>query len=286
MKILFNSLFLCVLTVSASFANVANDYLEPVTAPRPVSDYDQSIAGKAYMGYQTRYQYKNIVASRYLNSSGVFNLGGEVDLPLLSWEQHITADYGYALDGELNDRNMFNVSWFADREVLPNLKTGGGYNMNYGGMPGFIAKMKGKAPHSLAQSIDGFISYDDSGRGIFGSLDVQGGFYGLTGWRFDVEVGKRWSGVPSSYMDLELSGGMGFSTSYWGSGVDGVDQMNLKLAAPIRTSLTSEKNGLRITPFIQAVWAGNTRGDINRSCGFRAVDKFEMVGGIGVSYCF
>lgn len=291
--------YICLLGAAAFIfpAGAQDDYLPSAdyqtsyqagtaSAPRPASDYVDTFSGKVYAGYQSRYQYKNIVASKLLNSSGLFNIGGQVDMPLGTWQQHILADYGLACDGWLNDRNMFDVGWAADREILPNLRAGGGYMLNYGGLPGFVAKARGKAPHSLAQSLDGYLTYDDPGHGYFGTLDVQGGFYGLTGWRFDLQVGKRWQGLLHQYVDLELSGGIGLSTSYWGSGVDGIDQLNVKLAAPIRTSLNSDEKGFRITPFVQFVWAGNTRSDINRACGYRVIDRFEVVGGVMLSFKF
>ncbi len=263
-----------------------DDYLPPVDGPKPLSTYEKAFSGEVYAGYQSRYQYKNIVATPYMNSSGLFDLGARFDLPLKNWKQHITADYAALFDGRLNDRNVFNAGWSADREILPNLKAGAGYSLNYGGLPGFVAKERGKAPHSLAQSFDGFVTYDDPGTGYFGMFDVQGGFYGLTGWRFDLEAGKRWEALIHKRVDLLVSGGLGLSTSYWGSGIDGVDQLNIKVAAPIRISLSSEEKGMKITPFVQFVWAGNTRSDINRSCGYRVIDKFQIVGGIGVSYNF
>lgn len=271
-------------------ALAVDDYIAPmdmpVDGPRPLADYVDIFSGKVYTGYQSRYQYKNIVASRYMNSSGMFNVGGQVDMALATWQQHIMADYAFVCDGRLNDRNVFDASWAADREILPNLKAGGGYTLNYGGLPGFVTRARGKASHSLAQSFDGYLTYDDPGHGYFGTLDVQGGFYGLTGWRLDLQAGKRWQGLVKQYIDVELSGGIGLSTSYWGSGVDGIDQLNVKLAAPIRTSLNSDEKGFRITPFVQFVWAGNTRSDINRACGYRAIDDFEVVAGVTLSYRF
>lgn len=272
----------------ADYIPAMNDYPSyPSTtvAPRPASDYVDAFSGKVHAGYQSRYQYKNIAASRYMNSSGLFSVGGQADLPLGTWQQHILADYAFVCDGRLNDRNVFDAGYKLDREILPNLRAGAGYTLNYGGLPGFVARTRGKAPHSLAQSFDGYLTYDDPGHGYFGVLDVQGGFYGLTGWRLDLQAGKRWQGIPHERIDLELSAGIGLSTSYWGSGVDGFDQLNVKLAAPIRTSLGTEK-GFKIIPYIQAVWAGDTRSEINRACGYRAVDAFELVGGVALSYSF
>ena len=34
---------------------------------------------------------------------------------------------------------------------------------------------------------------------------VQYGFYGMIGWRIDLNAGKRWSGLIHEKVDLELS---------------------------------------------------------------------------------
>ena len=175
--------------------------------PRPASSYNNTISGAAHIGYDSRYAYKDVVASSLLNRSGVFNVGGELNLNLArDWKQEIGAEYMAFCDGLLSDKDAFDASWKAVKELFPNLSFRGG------------------------------LAYDDPGHGYFGSLDVQYGFYGMTGWRIDLNAGKRWSGLIHEKVDLELSAGTGYSSSYWGPGVAGFDQVNIKLAAPVRVT--------------------------------------------------
>ena len=226
--------------------------------PRPASSYNNTISGAAHIGYDSRYAYKDVVASSLLNRSGVFNIGGELNLNLArDWKQEIGAEYMAFCDGLLSDKDAFDASWKAVKELFPNLSFRGGYELNYGGLPGYLSKHMGKAPHSLAQSVTAGLAYDDPGHGYFGSLDVQYGFYGMTGWRIDLNAGKRWSGLIHEKVDLELSAGTGYSSSYWGPGVAGFDQVNIKLAAPVRVTGVDSSRGFRIIPFIQLDWAGN-----------------------------
>lgn len=48
--------------------------------PRPASSYNNTISGAAHIGYDSRYAYKDVMASSVLNRSGVFNIGGELNL--------------------------------------------------------------------------------------------------------------------------------------------------------------------------------------------------------------
>ena len=122
--------------------------------PRPASSYNNTISGAAHIGYDSRYAYKDVVASSVLNRSGVFNIGGELNLNLVrDWKQEIGAEYMAFCDGLLSDKDAFDASWKAVKELFPNLSFRGGYELNYGGLPGYLSKHMGKAPHSLAQSV-------------------------------------------------------------------------------------------------------------------------------------
>ena len=221
--------------------------------PRPASSYNDTVSGAAHIGYDSRYAYKDVVASSLLNRSGVFNIGGELNLNLArDWKQEIGAEY-----------------------------------MAFcGGLPGYLSKYMGKAPHSVAQSVTAGLAYDDPGHGYFGSLDVQYGFYGMIGWRIDLNAGKRWSGLIHEKVDLELSAGTGYSSSYWGSGVAGFDQVNIKLAAPVRVTGVDASRGFRVIPFIQLDWAGNTRSEIRRYTGMSTIEDFRIRVGVEAVYRF
>ena len=108
----------------------------------------------------------------------------------------------------------------------------------------------------------------------------------MTGWRIDLNAGKRWSGLIHEKVDLELSAGTGYSSSYWGSGVAGFDQVNIKLAAPVRVTGVDSSRGFRIIPFIQLDWAGNPRSEIRRYAGMNAIEDFRIRVGVEAVYRF
>lgn len=275
------------MTVSALTVVSAGAYDGYGYDPRPASSYNNTISGAAHIGYDSRYAYKDVVASSRLNRSGVFTFGGDLKLNLVrDWKQEIGAEYMAFCDGVLSDKNAFDANWKALKELAPNLNFRGGYEFNYGGLPGFLSKHMGKAPHSVAQSLTAGLVYDDPGHGYFGTFDVQYGFYGMTGWRFDLTVGKRWSGVVHEKADLELSVGTAYSSSYWGGGVAGFDQFNIKLAAPVRVSGVDESRGFRVIPFIQVDWAGNNRSEIRRYAGMNVIEDFRVRVGVEAVYRF
>ncbi len=259
----------------------------PPMEPVPASSYNNEVKAKLSVGYDSRYAYKDIVAAPFLNHSGVFTFGGELETRLISdWKQQIGLEYLSFCDGELTDNNAFNVEWKALKELLPNLSFRGGYEFNYGGLPGEMSKHMGKAPHSFAQAFTAGLVYDDLGHGYFGAFDIQYGFYGMQGWRFDLNAGKRWSGVLHDRIDLELSAGTAYSCSYWGSSVNGFDQFNVKLAAPIRISGVDESRGFRISPFVQLNWGGNNRSEIRRYAGGSISADSVLRVGVEASYQF
>ena len=90
--------------------------------PRPASSYNDTVSGAAHIGYDSRYAYKDVVASSLLNRSGVFNIGGELNLNLArDWKQEIGAEYMAFCDGLLSDKDAFDANWKAVKELFPNL---------------------------------------------------------------------------------------------------------------------------------------------------------------------
>ena len=100
----------------------------------------------------------------------------------------------------------------------------------------------------MAQSFTAGLAYDDPGHGYFGALDVQYGFYGMTGWRIDLNAGRRWSGLIHEKVDLELSAGTSYSSSYWGRRRGRIRPVQHQLAAPVRISGVDSQNGFRVIP--------------------------------------
>lgn len=274
-------------TVCMGFQTGMGNSLDMPVQPRPASDYANDSSGSISAGYMSRYEYKNMAVAPKLNASGLFNLNGKMTMPLgSSLKQTFGAGYSEILDGKLSERDQFDAFWSAGKEILPNLTVGGGYEFVHGGLPGYLAKRMHKASHALSQSVNGYAHYDDPGHGYFGTASVQYGFYGQIGWRCDLQAGKRWNSGFSQSVDFALSAGLGASSSYWGSGIDGFDQFNIKFSAPIRFNMMDDRKGVRLEPFIQTVWGGNTRHQIRDYARERIIDRFQIVGGVNLIYNF
>ena len=126
---------------AGSYGGTSDYTMTPVSEPRAASYYQRSVSGSVSVGYDSRYMFHDIAVTPLLNSSGVFNFAGEIELPLVAnMRQHIGLTYGAITDGILSDREMFEVNWAAGTEIFPNLKAGVGYDLNYGGLPGYMLK--------------------------------------------------------------------------------------------------------------------------------------------------
>ncbi len=282
MKLKISLLSLCLLS------GLTSAFAYPLM-PKSASEYvqDKSFAFEAE--YDSRYDYQGIPVSSKMNHDGVFVFKGEMEMPLASsgWSQLLTAEYLAFCDGWLENTNGFNASWSAKKEIFPNLYFEGGYGLLYGGLPGSLSKWRGKAPHSLAQVFNAGLKYEDSGRGLFANFDTQYGFYGLTGWRFGLEAGKRFAGVAlNGRMDAVASVMTYYSLSYWCGGVTGFDSFGFRFALPIRITGHDEKKGLQLEPFIQTIWAGNNASRVNRRMEAPIMDEFDLSVGVKLRYSF
>jgi hypothetical protein len=256
------------------------------SSPRPASYYNPSVSGELAVAYTSKYVYHNIVASDSMNEDGVLWVAGHANMPLYTGQQHVDVAYGILSDGELKPHGSLMFDYKVDWEILPNLRAGLGYEFNWRGMRGYLAQERGKAHHGIYHGFAGYLSYDDPGRGYFGDMCVQGGVYGLTGWLVDAQAGKRFSGIFLHNIDLEVSAGIAMSCGFWAGGVDGVDQVNVKAALPIKFNADAQDKGLRLVPFVQTAWAGNTRSRIRTRVHRSVFDTFQFVAGVGVEYKF
>ena len=66
----------------------------------------------------------------------------------------------------------------------------------------------------------------------------------------------------------------------------GFDQVNIKLAAPVRVTGVDASRGFRVIPFIQLDWAGNTRSEIRRYTGMSTIEDFRIRVGVEAVYRF
>lgn len=218
-------------------------------------------------------------------SSNLFGMGigQEVDLG-------IGAIYG--ANDALGDAALWHAGYGLTRELLPNLTAKLGYSLMYGGLEGFLAKERGKAPHRVTENLNVSLSFDDHQQGFFGSFLFGVGFQGLTGSFGDVAVGYRWiDPLPARGnwgLDLALSAGQSFSFGYWAGGAEGFDATRLRLdLLPYTANGTVGRDArLKLVPWVQTSWSGNNARKIERNAGFNVVDHFQFTVGLDVLYSF
>ena len=182
--------------------------------PRPASSYNNTISGAAHIGYDSRYAYKDVVASSVLNRSGVFNIGGELNLNLVrDWKQEIGAEYMAFCDGLLSDKDAFDASWKASRAVRQSFLRGGWLELRR--TPGYLSFFMESSPFPYSPS-------RASWRMTIGPaiLIPECAVWLLRHDRLaHYCASKRWCGLIHEKVDLELSAGTGYSSSYWGPGI-------------------------------------------------------------------
>ncbi len=218
-------------------------------------------------------------------SANLFGLGigQEVDLG-------IGAIYG-ASDA-IGEAPVWHAGYGLTRELLPNLTAKLGYSLTYGGLEGFLARERGKAPHRITENLNLSLVFDDHQQGFFGSFLFGVGFQGLTGSFGDLAVGYRWCDpVPARGnwgLDAALSVGQSFSMGYWAGGAEGFDATRLRLdLLPYTASGTVGRDArLKLVPWVQTSWSGNNAKKIERGVGGNVVDHFQFTVGVDLTYAF
>lgn len=191
----------------------------------------------------------------------------------------------------LGDIPQFELGYSVGKELLPNLMLELGYNLRRGGLEGYMAKMHDRASHRSEQDLAISLTYNDYQKGFFGHAEAGWAFYGLTGCYFDLELGYRFTNVvraAAGGLDVELSGGVAPSISYWGSGVEGIDAYRVKLGVlPFNHKGTIGRDAhTLIKPWVQCSWTGNNARKIFHHVGYGPVDHFQITAGLDVSFKF
>lgn len=191
----------------------------------------------------------------------------------------------------LGDIMPFELGYSLGKEVFPNLLVEVGYNFRRGGLEGYMAKFHDRSSHRSEQDLALRISYNDNLKGFFGHAECGWGFYGLTGWYFDAELGYRFTDIIRTrrlMSDMEVSVGVAPSISYWGTGVEGVDACRVKVALlPYSVRGTFGRDArVQVKPWVQCSWSGDNASKIYRHIGYGPVDHFQVTVGVDVSLRF
>ncbi len=191
----------------------------------------------------------------------------------------------------LGDIMQFEAGYSVGKEVAPNLLMELGYGFKRGGLEGLIAKGFDDCSHRSTQELTFSVTYNDHQKGFFGRAMVGLSFYGLTGYYIDAEAGYRITNVingPNLGADLEVSGGVAPSFSYWGSGVDGIDAYRVRVALqPFTHGGKLGRDGrMSVTPWAQCSWSGNNARKIHRRTGTAMVDHLQFTFGVNAGFKF
>lgn len=290
-----------------SVSPAASDYVPSAPAPAasplgpmtPSTYRSRNLATLTVNAYSSNYQVRGMGVTNAFSdygwssadltlrpgSSNLFGygLGQEIDLGL-------GAIYG-ASDA-LGEASVWHAGYGLTRELLPNLTAKVGYSLMYGGLEGFLAKARGKAPHRVTENLNVSLVFNDHQQGFFGSFLFGVGFQGLTGSFGDLAAGYRWCDpLPARGnwgLDVALSAGQSFSLGYWAGGAEGFDATRLRLdLLPYTANGTVGRDArLKLVPWVQTSWSGNNAKKIERSVEGNVVDHFQFTVGVDVVYAF
>ncbi len=190
----------------------------------------------------------------------------------------------------LTDGYMSQWGYSLGKEVFPNAIVELGYNLRYGTLEGFFAKQRGKSPHSLAQDLSLTLQYDDQQEGYFGGAQIGYGFYGLTGWYYDLALGYRKTDVFSTRnwkLDLEFLAGIAGSSGYWTGNADGIDayRFRVNFIPSAHDGAYGREGQWSFVPWVQVSAAGGNEKNIDRDFG-GVVDGFQFNLGFDINYKF
>ena len=245
---------------------------------------DYQVRGMGVTNDLSQYGTSSLYLSHILANRNMFNKG-------IQQRVHGLAGVIWDASCPLGDIMQFRLGYAIGKEVLPNFTVELGYNFRRGGLEGYMAKWHDDSSHRGEQDLVLAAVYNDYQKGFFGHAEVGAGFYGLTGFFMDFEVGYRFADViKSSRMggDVELSFGAAPSFSYWGTGVEGLDACRLKIAlVPYSHAGTFGRDAhTKIKPWVQFAWTGNNARKITRNIGYTPVDHFQFTLGLDVGWRF
>ncbi len=249
--------------------------------------------------YTSSYNVRGMSVNDHMSAYGFSSIGASYALPEfelfgMDIQHEVSADLGviWGAGDSLSTEPLSTFRYMWTKEVYPNLQMGGGYQLRYGGLEGYMAKHYNNRAHQMTQDVVGFARYDTGKEGVFGEALVGVGFQGLLGVYGDLSGGYRFTGVCSVKnvgFDVELEAGLALSYNYWVGKARGVDAFRLRATlAPYSLNGTFGRDAnFTIAPWVQAAWSGDTADDIKTyTYGHDIVDDFKVTVGIECSYKF
>lgn len=272
-------------------------YDTPAAAPQSAASSEKK--GHINLNaYSTNYQVRGMGVTDALSHHGFSSVDGSFifpnrDIAGIGLQFRVGGTAGVIWDkyDALGDAPMFNANCAIGKELFPNLTAEIGYALRYGGLEGYMARFHDGAPHRVTQDVNLSLSYDDHQRGFFGHLYGAAAFQGLNGLFFDAELGYRFADLmPNAAIgtDIEISGGVAPSFSYWGKDVDGIDAYRVKIAVEpfSRNGAFGRDARMYVRPWVQTSWSGSNAKKIDRITHYGPIDHFQITVGIDLGCRF
>ncbi len=266
-------------------------------APAPVESSDKNfdfninaytsnynVRGMGVTDRFSAYGYSSIYGSYVLPNRNLFGMG---------IYQRVSGEAGiiWGAGDLLGSAPLGHAGYALGKEIFPNLKVELGYELNGGGLEGYMAKARDKCSQRITQELNLRARFDDKQQGFFGGAELAYGFQGLKGCYWDTQVGYRFMDVYLSGnvgFDLELIVGISGSKDYWTGSTEGIDAYRIRtniLPYSLNGKFGRDAN-MRIAPWVQLAWAGSNEAKIYRDMNSSIIDKFQFTVGCDLGWQF
>ncbi len=207
--------------------------------------------------------------------------------------QQVNGTFGviWGSSSELGDTPIIRGGYALGKEIFPNLHWTVGYNLQHGGLQGYMAKATDKCSQRITQDIYTTLKFDDNQQGFFGQLTLGCGFQGLTGIYADLSGGYRMVDIINGNnlgADVELEAGIAYSNDYWVNGAEGVDAYRVRASLkPYSKSGTfGRESNKSFTPWVMMSFGGNNENNIDRAFGHGVIDECQFTVGVDFGWTF
>ncbi len=202
-----------------------------------------------------------------------------------------TAGVVYGSHSELGDTPILRAGYAIGKEIFPNAHWTVGYNLQHGGLQGYLARATDNCSQRIAQDLYTSLKFDDHQKGFYGALTFGWGIQGLTGIYADINAGYRLTDIVSGNslgIDLELEAGMAFSNDYWTNHTEGVDAYRIRanILPYTKSGSFGRESGKSIVPWVMLSFAGNNEDKIDRAFGTNIIDDCQFTIGVDFNWSF
>ncbi|MFI3243120.1 MAG: hypothetical protein R3Y56_02570 [Akkermansia sp.] len=248
--------------------------------------------------YTSNYNVRGMGVTNGFSNNGYSSIDMSYTLPNrnllgLGLYQQFSGSVGviWGSHSELGDTPALRAGYAIGKEIFPNAHWTIGYNLQHGGLQGYMARATDNCSQRLAQDLYTTLKFDDHQRGFYGALTFGWGIQGLTGIYADMTAGYRLTDVISGNsmgMDVELEVGIAFSNDYWINQTEGVDAYRIRanILPYTHSGSLGRESGKNIIPWIMMSFAGNNEDKIDRAYGGNIIDDCQFTIGVDFNWSF